>query len=70
MKTLLIIIALSISVFAQSNPDSLKQVEIQNKFMSIQKAYRSTDSLQIKRIGQMEMLQQDWQAIGQKKKKK
>ena len=69
MKTLLITLALTGFIFAQSNPDSLKQVEIKQKFLSIQKQYQSTDSLQIKRIGIMEYLQNEYQAIEKKKKK-
>ena len=70
MKLLIFLSLFSILLFAQDNPDSLKQVEIKTDYLMIQKQYQSTDSLQIKRLGIMEYLQSKYQTIEQKKKKK
>ena len=45
MKTLLLFLSLTVTIFAQSKEDSLKQVDIKNQYIGIMKQKASTDSL-------------------------
>jgi hypothetical protein len=47
---------MSIGTYAQSKADSLELKRLENQYTLIYKAYKSTDSIQIKRLGQLEMI--------------
>jgi len=68
MKTILILLLFSAIAFSQTKQDSTRLKQIIKDFKAIQSVYLSTDSLQLKRKGIMEYLQQQF-ILEQKKLK-
>jgi len=60
MKTILILLLFSAITFSQTKQDSTRLKQIIKDFKAIQSVYLSTDSLQLKRKGIMEYLQQQF----------
>lgn len=56
VKFLTLILLMTVGTYAQSKADSLELKRLENQYTSIYKLYKSTDSLQIKRLGQLEMI--------------